>query len=128
VEENAEHSYLQIERNGNLAVGFGLGQIRFLQLSIEFFVVIDLSVGSNDNLTVSAEKRLFTRLRVDDGKTLMRNGVTTRHMIAAPIGTSVSQAKGTLNELLTQLMIGKGGSEDGKDTAHDSDWIIKDIL
>ena len=120
---------LIIQGQDNFAVRSSLWLVGVLEGGIKFLVVVDLAVGSNNDVSVGRHQGLGTRLRIHDGKTLVgdsmgkravRSYISFNNFVSRPVRSAMAKARRALNQLSTQISLRETGGEDGKDTTHDS--------
>lgn len=96
--------------------------IRRRECGIEFPVVVDLPIGSHNDVTIFAAKRLGSTLRINDREALVSNAVVAVDDVAAPVRTSVSEEPRRLDKLSSKLDFTEGRAEDSEDAAHMWMW------
>jgi hypothetical protein len=77
---------------------------------VDFLVVVNLSVGCHDDITITGNERLLSRLGIHDGKTFMCDTMVEwsaafllDNHVAGPIGTSVAEFGRTFDEFLSKI-------------------------
>mmetsp|Transcript_22081 Transcript_22081/g.37709 ORF Transcript_22081/g.37709 Transcript_22081/m.37709 type:complete len:205 (-) Transcript_22081:198-812(-) len=110
IHDNGEHTTKLIGKIGsrnsihlrpqwehNLTVTSRFGCVWGRQSSVDFFIVVNLSVGCHDDIAVGRHERLLARLGIHNGKTLVCDTVVERSLaillddeVAGPIGATVT--------------------------------------
>ena len=109
---------LPIERKDHFAVGASSVNISICRSLADFPMVIDFSVDRQRLLPIGCIHRLFSTLRINDGKTLMTKNGRLSAIDTTPIRTTVAYFPAHGKCFLTQLIRGTLYVEYAYDSAH----------
>ena len=69
---------LGIQRKNDLAITARLGRVGRSEGSIQFLVVVNLTIGRNDDVAIGADQGLLAGFGVHNGQTLVADAVSQR--------------------------------------------------
>lgn len=107
---------LRPQWKNDLAIRPGHGGIRTVhrfQSLEQLFVIVDLSVGRDDDVAVARNEGLRTRLGIHDGETFMgdaviegnaRGGIGVDDDVAGPVGAAVAELGRAFDKFFAELV------------------------